>query len=123
MSFRQQKSAKKDSERYLMFGTNHFLVTLKWDDGRYPGHKNVCRWLLNRYKSLLGPSKLRNRLFLEKCSKWNINVQYWSKASRLGASEPTKWLAAQITAYGLRNRQGKQAFVKENEKNICVKKI
>ena len=30
----QQKSAKMDSERYLMFGTNHFLVTLKWDKER-----------------------------------------------------------------------------------------
>ena len=31
-----------------MFGPNHILVTLMWDDGRYPGHENVCRWFLNR---------------------------------------------------------------------------
>ena len=45
-----------------------------------------------------------------------------SKALCLGISEQTKWLAAQSLAYPLRNRQGKQTFVKENEKNICVKK-
>ena len=49
MPSRQQKLAKKGSERYLMFGPNHILVTLMWDDGRYPGHENVCRWFLNRY--------------------------------------------------------------------------
>ena len=37
MPSRQQKSAEKDSERYLMFRTNHFLVTLRWDEGRFPG--------------------------------------------------------------------------------------
>ena len=36
---RQLKSAKKGSERYLMFGPNHILVTLMWDDGRSPGHE------------------------------------------------------------------------------------
>ena len=50
MPSRQQTSAKKDSERYSMFGSNHILVTLRWDDGRSPGHENVCQWLLNRYK-------------------------------------------------------------------------
>ena len=50
MPYRQQKSGKKDSERYLMFGTNQFLVTLRWYKGRFPGHGNVCRWFLNRYK-------------------------------------------------------------------------
>ena len=34
MPSRQQKSAKKVSERNLMFGPNHILVTLRWDDGR-----------------------------------------------------------------------------------------
>ena len=23
---------------------------VRWDDGRSYGHKNVCRWFLNRYK-------------------------------------------------------------------------
>ena len=46
----------------------------------------------------------------------NLNFQNWSKALCLGVSEPTKWLAAQSTAYTLRNRQDKQAFAKENEK-------
>ena len=50
MPSRQQKSAKKGSERYLMFGPNHILVTLRWDDGLSPGHENVCWWFLNRYK-------------------------------------------------------------------------
>ena len=36
--------------------------------------------------------------------------------SKLCVSGPTKRLAAQRTVYVLRNRQGKQAFVKENEK-------
>ena len=42
----------------------------------------------------------------------------WSKALCLGVSESTKRLAAQSTAYALRNRQGKQAIVKENETKI-----
>ena len=71
----------------------------------------------------MGPSKLRNRVFLEKFSKWNSNFQNWSKALCLDVSEPTNRLAAQSTAYALRNRQGKLAFVKENEKNVCVKEI
>ena len=56
-------------------------------------------------------------MFLGKCSKSNLNIQNWSKALCLGVSEPTKWLAAQSTVYALSNRHGKQAFVKENEKN------
>ena len=43
MPSRQQKSAKKGSERYLMLGPNHILVTLWWDDGRSPGHENIFR--------------------------------------------------------------------------------
>ena len=40
----------------------------------------------------------------------------------LSASKPTKPLVAQSTLYALRNRQSKQAFVKEIEKiYICVK--
>ena len=46
----------------------------------------------------------------------NLNFQNWSKALCLGVSEPTKRLAAQSTAYTLRNRQDKQTFVKENKK-------
>ena len=33
MPSRQQKFTKNGSERYLMFGPNHILVTLRWDDG------------------------------------------------------------------------------------------
>ena len=102
-----------------MFGPNHILVTLMWDDRRSSGQENVCRWFLNIYKQLLDPSKSRNRVFLGKFSKWNSNFQNWSKALCLGVSEPTNRLAAQSTAYVLRNRQGKQAFVKENV-NIYV---
>ena len=29
--------------------TTDFQI-LKWDDGRSSGHKNVCRFILNRYK-------------------------------------------------------------------------
>ena len=46
----------------------------------------------------------------------NLDFQNWSKALCLGVSDPTNRLAAQSTAYPLRDRQGKQAFVKENEK-------
>ena len=46
-----------------------------------------------------------------------------SKALCLSISKPTKRLAAQSTARALRNRQRKQASVKENEKNIYVKEI
>ena len=41
----------------------------------------------------------------------------------LGVSEPTKQAAAQITAAALANRQGNQAIVKENEKNICKRNL
>ena len=92
MHSRQQKSAKKGSERYLMFGPNHILVTLRWDDGRCPGQENICRWFLNGYKSLLGPSKLRNHVYLGKYSKWNLNFQNWSKSLCVGVSEPTRQL-------------------------------
>ena len=40
----------------------------------------------------------------------------YSKSFCLDVSEPTKRLAAQSTAYALRNWQGKLAFVKQNEK-------
>ena len=46
MPSRQQKSTKKGSERYLMFGPNQILVTLRWDDGRSPGHENVLSVVL-----------------------------------------------------------------------------
>ena len=94
VSFWQQKSSRKGSKRYLTFGPHHILITLRCDDGRSSGHKNVCRCFLNRCKYFVGPSKLRNRVFLEKCSKWNLNFQNWSKALCLGVSEPTKRLAA-----------------------------
>ena len=67
---RQQKFTKKDSKRYLMFGPNNILLTLRWNDGCFPGHENVCRLFLNRCKWLLGPSKLRNRVFVGKCWIW-----------------------------------------------------
>ena len=53
-----------------MFGSNHILVTLRWDDGRSPGHENVSPWFLKRYKQLVGPSKLGNR---GKCLKWGLD--------------------------------------------------
>ena len=74
-----------------MFGPSHNLVTLRWDDGRSPTHENDCRWFLNRYKNLLGPSKLRNHAFLEKYLKWNLNFQNWSKALRLPPSQENGW--------------------------------
>ena len=40
----------------------------------------------------------------------------------LGVSEPTKLLTARSRTYTLRNWQGKQAFVKENEKKKKKKK-
>ena len=48
MPSRQQKSSKNGSEKYLMFGPNHILIALIWDEGRSPGHQIVCRWLSNR---------------------------------------------------------------------------
>ena len=52
-----------------------------------------------------------------------FKFQNWSKVLCLDVSEPPKRLVAQSTVYALRNRQGKQAFVNENEKYICVKEI
>ena len=78
MSSRQQKSARTGSERHLMLGPKHMLITLKWDRGRSPGHENICRWFLNRYKHLLGPSKQRI-VFLGKFTKWNLNFKIGQK--------------------------------------------
>ena len=39
MPSRQQKIGKKGSERYVMLGPNHILVTLRWDDQHSPGHE------------------------------------------------------------------------------------
>ena len=82
----QQKSEKKGSEKYVVFGPNHILLNFRWDDGRSPGHENVCWWFLNRYKLLVDPSKLSNRVFLGKCWKWNLIFQNWSKALCLRAN-------------------------------------
>ena len=43
MSSQQQNLAENGPERYLMFGPNHILVTLKWNDGHRPGHENVSQ--------------------------------------------------------------------------------
>ena len=55
----------------------------------------------------MSPSKLKNRVFLGKCLKWNLNFQNWSKSLCLaGVSAPTQWLpAAQSTAYALLKRK------------------
>ena len=77
MPFRQQKSAKMGSEKYLMSGPNPISVTLRWGDVRSSGHENACQWFFNKSKKLLGPPKKRNHVFLGKCSKWNLNFQIW----------------------------------------------
>ena len=53
----------------------------------------------------MGPSKLRNPVFLGKCTKQKLNFQNWSKALCLGVSKPRKQLAAQSKVYALRNRK------------------
>ena len=115
MPSRQQKSAKKGSEMYLMFRSNLISVTLRW--GRSSGHENVRQWLLNRCKKLMRPSKQRNGAFLEKCSNWNLNYQTWLKALCLGVSEPTKQLAAQGTAYALTTDKVNRYLSKEMKKD------
>ena len=57
MPFRQQKSARKVPEMYLMFEPNHILVTLSWDQGPYPGHKNICQWFFSK-EPTLDPSQI-----------------------------------------------------------------
>ena len=66
--------------------------------GRSPGHENVYRWFLNRYKYLLGPLKPRNQI-TGKCTKWNLNFQNWLKTLYLEVSESTKRLTVQSKAY------------------------
>ena len=79
MPSQQQKSAKNCPERYLIFGPNHILMTLRWDERRSPGYENVCMWFFFKgtYAAsfLISPSKLRNCVFLGKCSRWNLNFQ------------------------------------------------
>ena len=118
----QQKSARKDFERYLIFGPNHILVTFRWNYRRSPGQENVCRWFLNRYKKLLGPSKLRNGVFIGKCSKLELKFSRLVKSVVFRGSETTKWLAAKSAAYALRNQQSKLAFIRENEKKYLCKR-
>ena len=45
------------------------------------------------------------RVFLGKCSKWNLDFKNWLKALCLGVSEPTKRLAVQSTAYATANTE------------------
>ena len=56
-------------------------------------------------------------MFLEKCSKWNLNFQNWSKSLCLGVSEPTKRLALRVQQMPCVTDEVKQAFDKENENN------
>ena len=64
----QQISAKKGSERYLMFRPNHKLITLRWGDGRSPGHENVCRWfLLEQIQIITGSVKTK-----KSCVSWKM---------------------------------------------------
>ena len=109
----QQISAKKGSERYLMFTPNHKLITLRWGDGRSPGHENVCRWfLLKQIQIITGSVKTK-----KSCVSWKMfKMEFkFSELFKIIVSEPTKRLAAQSTAYALRKWQCKQTFVKENE--------
>ena len=74
--------------------------------------------------------------FYSKCDQIHRKLRIWSHllenylmenfilCALGGIFKPIKLLAAQSTAYTLRNRQVKQPFVKENEKkNICIKEI
>ena len=54
-------------------------------------------------------------MFLEKCSRWNLNHKI-TKFSLMRS----KWLATESTAHALSYRQGKQTFIKENETKISV---
>ena len=44
----QKKSSTNGPKRYLIFEPNHILVTLIWDDRRFPGHANVCRCFFSK---------------------------------------------------------------------------
>ena len=56
----------------------------------FPRSRKCLSVVLKQIQKITGPSKLRNRVFLGKCSKWNLNFQNWSKAFCLGVSEPAK---------------------------------
>ena len=106
MPSRPQKSAKKDAERYSMFRSNHILVTLRWKDGLFPCNENVCLLLdvsWKMFEMVFKFSKLVKSMFKFRCFR-------------------AKKTAAQGAAYALRNRKGKQAFVKENEKKYSCKR-
>ena len=47
-AFPAAKIRKEGIQR--IFNVNHILVTLRWEEGRSPSHKNVCRWFLKRHK-------------------------------------------------------------------------
>ena len=100
MPSRQQKSAKKGSEKYLMLGPSHIFVTLRWDEESFPGHENF-----KTKESCVSPKMFE---FKFKFSKWN---KKWSKALCLGVYERTKQLAAQVQH---------TLCVRENEEKKCV---
>ena len=89
MPSRQQKFAKKGSKKVLNVWTkSHFSnFEMGW---RTFSCSRKCLLVVLRYKLLLGLSKLRNRMFLGKCTKWNLIFLNWSKGLCLGVSEPTK---------------------------------
>ena len=79
----QQKSTKSGPERYLIFGPNHILVTLRWDDGRSAGHENVSRRFFffkgtgsfwKQIQIMTGSVKT-NHVFLRKM--FETNVTFW----------------------------------------------
>ena len=101
MPYWQQKTAK-GSERYLIFGPNHILITFRWDDGRSTDHECLSV-VLKQIQLIIGSIKT-----IKSCVSWKmLEMEFtFSKLVKMRVS----------TAYASRNRQGKPAFIKENEK-------
>ena len=94
MPCRQQKSAKKGSETYLMFGPNHILVTLRSDDGRSPVTKMFkMEFKFSKLVKSIVFRRLRDNQTV-RCSQYNMR-------------------------FALRTRY--QGFVKKNEKKSMKK--
>ena len=86
MPSRQQKSAKKGSERYLKFGPNHILVTLRQNDSRSPVHKSqhseiVC--FLEKVESKFLKVAQKHCVYVSPCqqSDWLLLVQHTLSAT------------------------------------------
>ena len=117
MPSRQQKSPKNGLEGYLVFERFHILVTLRWDDGRSPGDKNVCRLFFSKELKLALQIITESVKTKKSCVSWKIFETEFKFLTFSSISSKALCLGQQKSiANVLRNRQCKKAFAKKMKK-------